>query len=326
MAENQSAKCLMTEQQVLIANILFSSLSFSSFIFGLVSAVLNRLCYYRYKNKYPVDPTEGIFFLALVAIIFLELVDSFQWLVLFRSVISCTVLGAVREYAMISILVTLMCLGIHMIILITHPKCLQVIKEEKQKRYKLLQRSYVFAAFLVPILFVPWPFIEEEYGKDEYLCWLSYNCSASNTTLSYVLVHLLMWHFWAVLAWIFAVVMLVLAIYRYCTHKSASKSNPSHNVCTLIPLLLTFITVITANALLFIWELITREFSLPITVLTIVTTPLMLVLYVFTIMIRSLKIIKSKSNDIASKTIASVPTYETSYGATHFILPDDEWN
>ena len=321
----------MSEQHIQIANILFATLSFGSFIIGLVSVFLNQFCYSCYKDRYPVDTTGGIFFSATVAVTFLELVDSFQWLMLLKSDVACTVLGAVREYAMISLLVTLICLGIHLCIIMIHPKCLKVIKEEKQRRYTLLQRSYIFATFTIPVLIVPWPFmiIETKYGKDEYLCWLASSCISSNATVSYVIGRLLMWHFWAFLAWMFAVAMLVLATYRYCRHKSASNgsySRPSQNVCTLIPMLLTYVIAITANAVLFIWELITRKFSFPITVLAIVTIPLMLVVYAFIEIIRLLRVINSKSIEIGAITNASLATYDTSYGATHFILPDNEYD
>ena len=133
----------------------------------------------------------------------------------------------------------------------THPKYLQVIKEEKQKRFEILQRCYTIAAFVVPSVFVPWPFIEIGYGKDEYPCWLfsKQHCNASTISASNVVVQLLMWHFWAVLVWICAVVMLLIAIYHYCTHKSApniTKSNHSLNACAITSLLLTFIVVITS--------------------------------------------------------------------------------
>ena len=312
-----------------IANILFTSVSFCSFIIGFVLVLLNQFSYYCYKDRYPVDTTGVISFVALVAFTLLQLVDSFQWIMLLNSDVACTVLGTVREYVMISILVTLICMGIHLFIIMVRPKCLQVIKEVKQKRYKHLQRSYIFATLVVPVLFVPWPFIKIKYGENEYLCWLEYNRSVYDEPVSYVIGRLLMWHFWAVLVWMFAVAMLLFAIYRYCRYKLASNgtiTKPSHNVYTLLPLLLTFIIIITAHALLFIWELNTRKFSFPITVLTIFITPLTLVVYVFIVINRLLRIINFKTYAIGRNTDASLVTYNTSYGATHFILPDDEWD
>ena len=330
MAENQS-RCL-TEQQIKTTNILYTSLSFGSFIFGLVSVVLNRCYYYRYKDKYPVDPTEGIFILTLFAFTTIELVDSFQWFLLLRSSVPCTVLGMAREYVMISVLVIQICLGIHLFILMTHPKCLQVIKEEKQKRFKLLQRSYMIAASVLPALIVPWPFIEIGYGKDDYLCWLAYDCNASTVSASRVVLRLLMWHFWAVLVWMFAVIMLLAAIYYYCKYKSNSdvtKSKRSLNACAIILLLLTFIVNITANCFPFIWELITGKSSYPATLQAAVLTPLMLMVYALILTIRQVRVILSKSRDILSDNNPSISaTRGKSYGAseTNFIVPDNEWD
>lgn len=197
--------------------------------------------------------------------------------------------------------------------------------EKIQTPSKVLHLCYT----VVPVFFVPWPFIKIKYGENEYLCWLEYNRSVYDEPVSYVIGRLLMWHFWAVLVWMFAVAMLLFAIYRYCRYKLASNgtiTKPSHNVYTLLPLLLTFIIIITAHALLFIWELNTRKFSFPITVLTIFITPLTLVVYVFIVINRLLRIINFKTYAIGRNTDASLVTYNTSYGATHFILPDDEWD
>ena len=330
MAENQSG-CL-TEHQIKTANILFASLSFGAFIFGLVSVIFNRFYYYCYKDKFPVDSTEGIFFLTLAASTTIELADSFQWFLL-TTTVGCTVLGAVREYLIISLLVIQICLGIHLFILMTHPKCLQVINEEKQKRFKLLQRSYITAAFVVPAFIVPWPFITIGYGKDEYLCWLSYNCNSSTISISSVAVRLLMFHFFAFLVWIFAVIMLLTAIYHYCTRTSTSdvtKSKRSHNVvCTIVLLLLTFIILVTTNAFLFIWESANRKSSYPATLQAAILTPLMLMMNALIITIRQVRVMLSKSKTILSTTNMSfLATHAKSYGASHtnFILPADEWD
>ena len=267
----------------------------------------------------------------LVTLTSIELVDSFQWLLLLKSSVPCTVLEAVREYAMISFLVTLICLGIHLCIIMIHPKCLKVIKEEKQRRNTLLQRSYIFATFTIPVLFVPWPFMdmEFEYGRDGYLCWLTYNCNASDSILSYLLSRLLMWDFWVYLTWMFTIAVLVLAMYCYCRPKlNGTISKPNHKVCTLIALLLTFVIYITVYVAVLIWSLTGRKFSLPIAVLAVVFPPLMLVVNVLVIIIRQARIKVSKRNESAINTNAStfIAAKDVSYGATHFTLPDDEWN
>ena len=191
--------------------------------------------------------------LALAVYSTFELFESFQWILLLNNVASCTVLGAIREYIMISLLVVIVCFGIHLLILMTSPKCLQVITEVKQKRYKMLQRAYVIASLLIPLLFVPWPF----YGRDEYVCWLADIDHCNVSDVRDIVDHLLMWHMWAVFVWVFAVIMILLAFYQYCVHRSASKgtkSKPSENVTFLISLLTVFIIAVAANALPLFWS------------------------------------------------------------------------
>ena len=99
-----------------------------------------------------------------------------------------------------------------------------------------------------------------------------------------VIVHLMMWHFWAILVWLFAVLMLAIAICHYCTHKSASnvtKFKCSSNVCAIMLLLLNYIVVFAANAFVFIWELIVRRPSFTATLQAAILTPISLLVYFF---------------------------------------------
>ena len=150
--------------------ITYVSLSLFSFVTGLIALLLNQ-CYYSHcKDRHQTDSMEQIFTVVIAICCIFELSDCFQWFALFDDFVGCTVLGAVREYDMISLLVILFCLGTHLLILMTKPKCLQVINELKLKRYKIIQKVYVVASFLVPIIFVPWPFISVQYGKYGYVC------------------------------------------------------------------------------------------------------------------------------------------------------------
>lgn len=256
MADNVSG-CDMTEDQTRITNFVFTTLSFCSLIIGLTSLLLNRYYYCRYKGKLQVDPIEEIFFLVLIGCCIIELTESFQWLLLLKNDTPCIALGAVREYVLISLLVIVACMGIQLLILMTQPKCLQVIKEEKLKRYKMLQKFYFIASFLVPIIFVPWPFITMQYGESGYICWLaspSPCINSSSAAASDVLFGLFMWYLWAILVWLFAVAVVVLALYKYCAHRrnSISKMKFNANICTIISLLTLFILDVVINALLFV--------------------------------------------------------------------------
>ena len=112
-----------------------------------------------------------LFIVILAIFCIFEFSESFQWFALFDDFVGCTVLGVIREYTMISLLVIAVCSGTHLLILMTKPKCLQVINEVKLKRYKIIQKIYVIVSFLVPIVFVPWPFISVQYGNQGDMCW-----------------------------------------------------------------------------------------------------------------------------------------------------------
>ena len=127
---------------------------------------------------------EEIFILVLAIFCIFEFSESFQWLALFDDFVGCTVLGVIREYTLISLQVIMVCLGTHLLILMTKPKCLQVINEVKLKRYKIIQKIYVTVSFLVPVVFVPWPFISVQYGKQGNICWLRDPSSCGDSSLS----------------------------------------------------------------------------------------------------------------------------------------------
>ena len=130
MAGNWS-KCAIPDAQIRIINLIYISLSLFSFVIGVMALLLN-LCYYcRHKDRHLTDPTEEIFFAVMVICCICEFSESFQWFALFDDFVGCTVLGVIREYTLISLQVIMVCLGTHLLILTTKPKCLQVINEVK---------------------------------------------------------------------------------------------------------------------------------------------------------------------------------------------------
>ena len=333
MADDGS-RCVMTDIQIKITNIVYASLSFFSFIVGLISILLNCYCKYYYQYKFKYDPLE---LSSLVVFATHQMVESLQWFALFKYFIGCTVLGAVREYTLISVLVIVTCLGIHLFILMTQPKCLRVIKEEKQKRYRRIQKLYLIASFLVPIFFVPWPFIKTQYmyvyGKNKYLCWLadSINCNSSGITTEYVLGPLLMWYIWAVLVWVMAVAVTVFVFYRYCLHRMISKSTksiPMENV-TYIIWLIVYIVGVIVNAINFAWERFTGKSSFPLALQAVIVTPIVVMIFYLTIIVKQVMIIRAGPKEIFVNINGSTATLARSYGTTsctHFLLPDNEWD
>lgn len=115
---------------------------------------------------------------------------------------------------------------------------------------------YVSATFLIPAVFVPWPFISAQYGKDGYFCWLRGSASCAAVAFN-ILSRLLLWHIWAVLVWLFTLAVVVLTFYRYCVHQSISpmtKQKATASTYAIISILIIFIIEVVANACLFLWK------------------------------------------------------------------------
>ena len=334
MADNGS-ECVMTDAHIRITNIVYTSLSLLSLITGLIALFLNQ-CYncHHKKHRRQIDPMENIFLIVLITCCMFELSDCFQWFALFHDFVGCNVLGAVREYTIISLLVILTSLGTHLLILMTQPKCLQVIKEVKLKRYQIIHRIYLIASFLVPILFVPWPFTSTQYGKDGYVCWLrGFNCGTGG--VSNVLSHLLMWYVWAVFAWLFAVAVFVLSFYKYCVHRrnAVTKWRPDINISTIISILTVFIVQVVTSVLLLMWGWIKNQPPFATTVLVAVLIPLMLMIFFIILIIRQVVIIRAENIGVALSETILVASYNSnsvnepnSTSSTFFILPKDEWD
>lgn len=321
--------CTMTLIEIRITNIVFNGLSILSFIFGMIAIIVN-LCYD--KDKHQANPLERIFFLSLIVCCNLELVDSFQWLVVldsFDSLLGCSVLGAIREYAMVCFLVMLLCIGTHLLILTKPPKCLSVIKEQKRKRYQILHRVYCIATFFIPMLIVPWSFIKVTYGKDVFLCWVSddiYNCNASHT--SGIVNHFFMWHFWAVLVWIFVVASVSVAFYRYCTHQATArhKLKSSPDIKVLIIILTLFMITTALNIIIFMEAQIKRRSTFSATLLVAMIGPLMTMAYALVLIIRRLGIVRAESQKLIAVTNVSAATYKSydSISPTYNSLPIED--
>ena len=318
MAHNRSW-CETTDKELTITSLVYSGLSFLSLIAALISFILHQ-CFCREKP----DPINELFSFLMFSCCSFELCETFQWFILLKDFVGCEILGAVREYIIISILVIFTCLGAHLLILITQPKCLQVIKEVKQKRYKTLKIIYFFAAYGVPLLFVPWPFIGGHYGSNGYVCWLGYDrqCNSSEVDVVHIMKSMLMWHIWGVVVWLFTVGVISVAFYRCCVRRqcSVTKLRTTSNVNIIITLMIVFITQTVANGSHFVWSAITVQPSFQLAIVAIVFTPLSVMVFSLTLIIRKVSIINAGLENRQWDSERNLSTYNfTSYRATsHF--------
>ena len=314
---DSNGSTLASDSQLKIATILNTNLTLLTLITGLIAIVLNRWYHCHHKDKYQIDPMERIFLFMLTTCCMLE---CFNWFVLLNNFVGCTVLGAVREYIIISSLVIFTCLGTQLLILTTQPKCLQVIKEEKLKRYKIIVYIYLTVSLLVPILFIPWPFISVQYGRGEYYCWL-------RDDVSYFISRFLMWYIWAFLVWLFTVGVLVLVLYKYCVHRgiSSTKWKLDVNIGPMISILTAFVVV---GAIVVILQLINNYSSFIQDILITVLTSIVWMILLIIVIIRQVIIIKIGQRKIRMNTHMSVVTQGgreyTAPSSTYFTFPRDE--
>ena len=96
MAGNGS-ECATFETQMRMITIMYASLSFLSFVIGLIALVLNRCYYCRHKDR-QTDSMEEIFIVGLAISCIFQFSESFQWFALFDDFVGCTVLGDQTVY------------------------------------------------------------------------------------------------------------------------------------------------------------------------------------------------------------------------------------
>ena len=106
-----------------------------------------------------------------------------------------------------------------------------------------------------------------------------------------------------------------------------NKPKPSDSIVLILSLLIVNIVIDVANFL--IWRFVTKEFSFPIQMQTVIISPLLLMVYPIIIIIRHALICRKQLK------IRTPPSFNTtinrqscSYGTTdtHFNLPEDEWD
>ena len=336
MADNGS-ECVTsdTESQMKMMSITYSSVSLLSFVIGLIAILLNRCYYCRYKDKHQIDSMEEVYIIMMVICCIFAFSESFQWFALFDDFVGCTVLATVREYNAISLLAILVCLGTQLLILVAKPKCLKVINEVKLKRYKIIQKIYVTVSFLVPIIFVPWPFINAQYGKQLYLCWLRDHSGCGVTGIYNFLNRFLMWYFWALLVWLYIAAVFAFSFYTYCSHIRRTTWKPDLNITTIISLLTVYVVQVVISFICILWGWIQKHYPFILTFLVAVLTPLALMIVFIILIIRQVCIIRmalQRSRGIVTCAQTTVGTYQTVSEresiskSTFYPLPKDDWD
>ena len=216
---NCNANSALLEPSFLAVNLVWCSGSLLSFVMCIVATLLsvNRFCW---KAKtVSTERTEKLLLYLVIFSMAYSFVNCFQWLRLLvqygkpETNVGCAIVGFGIQYLGTGILVIMFCIGIHLLLLICHPKCLNsTTEEEKLKRYRILELGYIISAIAVPVLLVPWPWINYRYGPAGYWCWIEAWDESCNRVIDGFIEQILLWYLWVFLLMAFTTVVTAITL------------------------------------------------------------------------------------------------------------------
>ena len=229
-------------------NIAYCGISFVAFLILMASVSLSM--YLNCKRNSSVEYIETLFLVVSLFLMVFSFIQSLQWFVLFTGRgdaydIGCIIIGALHQYLIIALLANITCLAIHILLQMRPPKCLQVIAKEKKRKFKRIMCLYLALAAVIPVLFVPWPFIENLYGNNVSLCWIS-ECNEHRANA--LVLKIVLWFIWPLVIAAFVMVVVIVAFTTLCLHTS-QKLNA--NLCSMLIMLSAFIAVAVMNGIVF---------------------------------------------------------------------------
>ena len=231
-------------------NIVYTSMCVASLVISVPTTLLTGHQYF--KKTTSVEYSEGIFLLYSFVLMLISFVESFQWVFQFTEHYSgfagCVVLAACREYVLLTMLFLTACVGIHLGLLVRQPKWLMVIDEVKRKRHRTLLVVYVHVTFILPLLLVPWPFMTQGYGRNDYTCYI---IPHQAYYMAGVIEQLLLWHVWAYLVWIIVMLVILLLLHTMSCHRPSSLTT---NATTLLCIMAVFLLAILVNTAVFVMD------------------------------------------------------------------------
>lgn len=247
--------------------------------------------YQFFKKAASIEYSEGIFVVLSFVLLLVSLVESFQWAFSYGNNVECIVVAVFREYALASVLAITTCICIHLCLLTRQPKWLLVIGEIKRRRYQKLLFFYIQVTFILPLLFIPWPFVTNGYGKSYYMCWIMQQQCKSGYSYSGVTEQLLLWHLLAALVWLCTMVIIIFVLYSM---RCRSCRKLTTNSATLLGIMAAFLIIIVINVAVFVMDASTRAYHNHVwrkwlLYSSAICTPLLVIIVSLILMIRAYK-------------------------------------
>ena len=197
-----------------------------------------------------IEYIEVLILILSIFLMVMSFIESFHWFVIFATNkpafnTGCIAIAFFRQYFCIALLINVVCIAIHLNLQVCPPKCLQVIGNERKKKYRYLILLYLLLETTVPSLFVPWPFLKKLYGVDATVCWIS-ECHGPSCLDDALIMKVLLWFMWPSVVALFLMISLIATSITLCRRTSV-KFNA--NVVSLLILASVFIVVAVLNGI-----------------------------------------------------------------------------
>ena len=162
-----------------------SGLCAISFIISIPAVILGVHEYCIKGNLSDLRTERLLLYLASGSCI-ASFIGCFQWISHYSleyclAEVGCAILGFFFFAVAIFVFVITFFIGIHFLVQICRPKLLRVPRDELLRTSKRMEIAYVSVALLLSIFFSPWPFINNIFGYNLWICWLkttSYDCTS----------------------------------------------------------------------------------------------------------------------------------------------------
>eukprot|EP00731_Ephydatia_muelleri_P011721 Em0006g615a len=208
-----------TNELFLAANSTRSLLSLISVLISIpVIALRIAQCY---KRSDLIKHTDRLMVYACIATTLYASVESIQFVRIWNWDVACTVVGMFVEYTSVSVLVITACIGGHLMVLIWQTRCMKRAPDNTDK-YKRHEVIYVFLTFLLPLLFIPWPFIHASYGQSGAFCWISFANDDCKPDWNHLVITIMLYYVWMVMVGPFTLVVAVTVVATLCLHVETS--------------------------------------------------------------------------------------------------------
>jgi hypothetical protein len=128
--------------------------------------------------------------------------------------IGCQFLSVFTLYFDWMLMMTTCCIVIQLLIFyLFQPSRLRQNTLETQKLLRKIEFCYILSVLVIPLLFLPWPFITNQYGQDGTWCFIkTFNDTNCGISINGIVEDISLWYIWKLCLMIFMLFSLILIV------------------------------------------------------------------------------------------------------------------